>query len=76
MESQRELKVHPLIDLFPMMSEEELADLAEDIKANGLIYPIVIDGDVLIDGRNRLAVRIYSRASSLSCSRRIPAEPS
>jgi len=41
--------------LFPMVPDEELHDLADDIKANGLIHPIVIDTDgQLIDGRNRL----------------------
>ena len=46
--------VHPVADLFPMMTDEELADLAADIKANGLIQPIVIDQKgLLIDGRNR-----------------------
>jgi ParB-like nuclease domain len=34
--------------------DEELANLAADIKANGLIHPIVVDKDgLLIDGRNR-----------------------
>jgi hypothetical protein len=46
--------VHPIADLFPMMSDEELANLAADIKANGLISPIVVDKDgLIIDGRNR-----------------------
>jgi ParB-like chromosome segregation protein Spo0J len=46
--------VHPIADLFPMMTDEELANLAADIKANGLIHPIVVDKDgVLLDGRNR-----------------------
>jgi len=37
-----------------MMSDEELSDLAADIKANGLLYPITVDKDgVIIDGRNR-----------------------
>jgi hypothetical protein len=45
---------HPVADLFPRMTDEELADLAADIKANGLIHPIVVDKNgVLIDGRNR-----------------------
>jgi hypothetical protein len=50
------LTVHPAADIFPMMSEEELQDLAEDIKANGLVHPLIVDKDnQLIDGRNRLA---------------------
>lgn len=50
------MKIHPAADIFPMMSEEELADLAEDIKENGLLHPIVLDADKqLIDGRNRYA---------------------
>jgi hypothetical protein len=41
--------------IFPMMPEDELAELAEDIKANGLIHPIILDADGLVlDGRNRL----------------------
>jgi len=46
--------VHPIADLLPMMTGEELANLAVDIKANGLIHPIVVDRDgLLLDGRNR-----------------------
>ena len=49
------LQVHPVAALFPMMTDEELADLAADIKANGQVHPIILDADdVLIDGRNRL----------------------
>ena len=45
---------HPVADLFPRMTGEELADLAADLKANGLIHPIVVDKDgFLIDGRDR-----------------------
>jgi ParB-like chromosome segregation protein Spo0J len=48
-------KIHPLADLFPMMSEEELDELASDIKTNGLQHPIVRDkNNNIIDGRNRL----------------------
>jgi ParB-like chromosome segregation protein Spo0J len=38
-----------------MLPEDELQALADDIKANGLLHPIIIDAEgVLIDGRNRL----------------------
>jgi hypothetical protein len=48
------VKIHPAADLFPMMSEEELQELAADIKENGLIHPIILDDEgQLIDGRNR-----------------------
>jgi ParB-like chromosome segregation protein Spo0J len=52
------MTIHPAAAIFPMMSEEELQDLAADIKAHGLAHPIIIhengDGQQLIDGRNRL----------------------
>jgi hypothetical protein len=50
-----EFEVHPAAAVFPMMSKPELDDLAADIKANGLLHPIILDADgTLIDGRNRL----------------------
>jgi len=59
------LPVFPAADVFPMMTEEELAELAADIKANGQREPVVtaevfqVDLDesemMLIDGRNRRA---------------------
>lgn len=48
--------VHPFAALFPMMADDDLADLAADIQANGLIHPLIVDTDgQLIDGRNRKA---------------------
>jgi hypothetical protein len=50
-----DIPVHPLAAAFPMMDEEELERLAEDIRSNGLINPVVLDKTgQLIDGRNRL----------------------
>jgi hypothetical protein len=46
--------VHPAADLFPLMSEAELRELGEDIKANGLRASIVLYKGKLLDGRNRL----------------------
>jgi hypothetical protein len=37
-----ELPVHPAAELFPMMSRDELIELGEDIKANGLRTPVVL----------------------------------
>lgn len=46
--------IHPYADKFPMLSDAELAELAESIAANGLRNPIVVTPDGLIlDGRNR-----------------------
>lgn len=47
-------KVHPAASLFPLIEGEEFEELVESIKTNGQQHPIVVDGDVLIDGRNRL----------------------
>jgi hypothetical protein len=58
---RKKFKVHPGADVFPMMDDDELAKLGEDIKANGLkepisvYYPNGLRGEaVLLDGRNRL----------------------
>jgi hypothetical protein len=49
-----ERAIHPVAEIFPMMSPAELKVLAEDIQANGLIEPIVLHEDRVLDGRNRL----------------------
>lgn len=50
------MEVHPVADLFPMLADDELAELAEDIRQRGLLQPIVLDADGrVLDGRNRLA---------------------
>jgi phage N-6-adenine-methyltransferase len=45
---------HPAAELFPFMSDAELAELAVDIRAHGLLEPIVLLDGLVLDGRNRL----------------------
>lgn len=44
---------HPAAALFPMMTEAELRDLADDIEKNGLREPIQLLQGKILDGRNR-----------------------
>jgi hypothetical protein len=62
---RQQYRVHPAADVFPMMSDAELATLGADIKAHGLKHAILFYSEepiddrhactsFLIDGRNRL----------------------
>lgn len=47
-------QIHPYADKYPMLPDDELAELAESIRANGLRQPIVTDREGrILDGRNR-----------------------
>jgi hypothetical protein len=47
------MKFHPVCELFPTMSDEELQALADDIRQNGQIHPILTYNGDIIDGKNR-----------------------
>lgn len=48
-------EIHPAAEIFPMMGEADLHELAEDIREKGQREGITLDGDgYVIDGRNRL----------------------
>jgi ParB-like chromosome segregation protein Spo0J len=46
---------HPICLLIPSADEDELQDLTDDIRAHGLINPIVLFEEMILDGRNRAA---------------------
>jgi hypothetical protein len=47
------LKFHPLANLFPMLSDQELADLGDDIRQNGQVETVKLHKGLILDGRNR-----------------------
>ena len=47
------MEFHRLANIFPLMNADDLAALAADIEANGLLEPIVTLEGKILDGRNR-----------------------
>lgn len=47
------MEAHPAAELFPMLSDDRLQELAADIKANTLLEPITLLHGKILDGRNR-----------------------
>jgi hypothetical protein len=57
------MKSHPLAELFPMIDDAELKELAADIKANGLNQPIVTHEGMILDGRHRFRACTLARVN-------------
>lgn len=59
--------IHPAAEMFPLMTDEEMAGLVEDVTAHGFTTPIAVQDGLVLDGRNRLiaswlsGVRIETR---------------
>lgn len=49
----QEYVAHEYADIFPMLSESDIRELADNIKTRGLIEPIVLLDGKILDGRNR-----------------------
>lgn len=47
------MEVHEAAKLFPMLPEDKLNELAEDIRVKGLLQPLITYKGQLLDGRNR-----------------------
>lgn len=44
---------HPIAAIYPLMDAEQLQELAQDIKAHGLLESIILHEGKILDGRNR-----------------------
>jgi hypothetical protein len=53
--SPEDYPAHPAAKLFPLMGDGDLAELAADIKTNGLRHAVIVYQCQVLDGRNRLA---------------------
>lgn len=49
------MKAHPIADVWPMMPDDKLAELADDVRKNGQLVPVWLYEGKILDGRNRWA---------------------
>jgi len=55
-----DLKFHPFANIFPLLGEEELLTLSQDIIDNGLRFPITLHEGMILDGRNRYSACVMA----------------
>jgi ParB-like chromosome segregation protein Spo0J len=48
------VEFHPVSSIWPLMEQNDLEDLAADIKEHGQHLPIILVGGLVLDGRNRV----------------------
>lgn len=53
MKTNYDIEFHNVANIFPMMTQQEMESLKEDISKNGLREPIYLHDGKIIDGRNR-----------------------
>lgn len=56
-------ETHPIADIFPMLPPDELQRLADDIASRGLLDPVVLLDDMVLDGRNRYAACLLAKVT-------------
>lgn len=55
------IEFHPLANIFPLIEGQEFADLVSDIRAHGVLDPIVLLGKQILDGRNRYRAAVEAK---------------
>lgn len=49
----RTYKPHPAADCFPLLTGSSFLDLVDDVRSNGIVQPVLLLGEFVLDGRNR-----------------------
>ena len=62
------LQPHPIADCWPLIEGQEFSDLVRDIKKNGVLNPIWLYQDKILDGRNRYRA---SQKAGVECPKKI-----
>ena len=48
------IEIHPVAEKFPLLVGSDYEELVRDIRDRGQLHPVVIHGNQLLDGRNRV----------------------